>query len=162
MKYNTDSAFVGYDKLKARHAKQIADFENWAANGDWETFHDSHYDWWAFPIDLPSSYGLAYSVFDGDIANLKTDAEFMKRLRRGIELLSHSWGWDLDQAAPLAQITHGQSWHNWPVRLFKAALAAKLFGLDAEFHSLRTYARDLMAKGEVFAFGRHDLSYLFK
>ena len=28
----------------------------------WATFHHSHYDWWAFPIDQPSSYGSAYQV----------------------------------------------------------------------------------------------------
>lgn len=161
-KRNTDPRFVGLESLKAAHAAQIADFEAWAASGEWERFHTSHYDWWTFPIDKPSSYGLKYTVYAEDIAELKRDAAFMERLRRGIELLTLSWGWDLNKAAPLAQTAPGQSWHQWPVRLHKAALAAKLFGLDLEFQSLRTYGQRLMSQGETFTFGRHDIGYLFR
>lgn len=158
---NTDRSFVGIPRLKATHANQVAEFERWAAAGDWERFHASHYDWWAFPIKRRSAYGLAWSVFEGDIAELNEDPEFVRRYRRGEELLAASWGWDLYRADALPNPTAGQSWHNWPVRLFKAAQSAQLFGHEDVFLSLKKYALILMDEGEVFEYGGRDLSWLF-
>lgn len=36
--------------VKWHHAKKHA------------TFHSSHYDWWAFPVDQPSSYRDKYQI----------------------------------------------------------------------------------------------------
>ena len=161
MRYNTDRSFVGVPKLMARHAEQIADFERWAAASDWKRFHSSHYDWWAFPIDRPSAYGLAWTVYEGEIAALNEDLEFVRRFLRGEELLAASWGWDLKMADDIANPAAGQSWRQWPVRLFKAALSAKLFGHADVFESLKKYALMRMAGGEVFEYRGHDLSWLF-
>ncbi|MBA4419852.1 MAG: hypothetical protein C0391_01765 [Anaerolinea sp.] len=161
MRQNTSPDFVGLEQLKQTHAGQITQFEDWAARGDWERFHSSHYDWWVFPIHKQSGYGLAWTVYDGDVAGLKQDAGFMQRYLRGVELVAASWGWDLLKASDLANPQPGQSWQHWPVRLFKAALSVKLFGYEDLFESLKAYALNLMAKGERMEFNGHDLGWLF-
>jgi hypothetical protein len=95
MKFNTSPEFAGLKALKAAHARQIELFEAWAAAKEWAAFHSNHYDWWTFPIDQPSAYGFKWVVYEGDIARLIEDAEFMQTYRRGLELLAASWGWDL-------------------------------------------------------------------
>ena len=160
-KTNTDPSFVGVVELKARHALQVAEFERWALNDEWETFHSSHYDWWTFPIDRPSSYGLAWTVYQGDAAELKQDGVFVANYLAGVRLVALSWGWDVAAATHIPAPKLGQSWHNWPVRLFKAALSCRLFGYADLFSSLKTFGRDLLQEGEPFTFGRHDLSWLF-
>jgi hypothetical protein len=35
---------------KMQHKKQLDKFETLAKVNDWETFHNTHYDWWMFPI----------------------------------------------------------------------------------------------------------------
>jgi hypothetical protein len=161
MRYNTDRSFAGVPAFKARHAEQVADFERWAAVGDWEHFHRSHYDWWAFPIDWRSAYGLKWTVYEGEIAELNADPEFVRRFLRGEELLAASWGWDLGKADYLPSPARGQSWHQWPVRLYKAALSARLFGHADIFESWKKYALILMNQGEVFEYNGHDLTWLF-
>ena len=42
-------------------------FVQWDKNKDWRSFHDQHYDWWAFPINKPSSYGDKFQLAPGDI-----------------------------------------------------------------------------------------------
>jgi hypothetical protein len=147
--------------LIERHTLQIADFEAWAADGNWEKFHTIHYDWWAFPINKSSGYGLAWTVYEGDIAALKLDANFTGRFQLGLELVAASWGWDLKRAAYIIDLQPGQSWHHWPVRLFKAALSAQLFGYHDLFGSLKHYAEELMNSGEIMEFNGYDLSWLF-
>ena len=161
MRFNTDPSFVGIACLKAKHASQIDQFETWAAQSFWEAFHVSHYDWWAFPISHRSSYGLAWSVYEGEAVELKSDPIFVNRYLRGIELVAASWGWDVARTSYLPDPQPGQSWHQWPVRLFKAALSAKEFGYQEHFVSLRAYARILMEQGEPFSFNGHDLGWLF-
>jgi hypothetical protein len=161
MKHNTDRSFVGLEKLKQTHAAQVVEFEAWAARDDWERFHSSHYDWWTFPIDHSSAYGLKWTVYEGEIAELKRDSRFLERYLRGEELVAASWGWDLYQKTPIQNTKRGQSWHYWPVRLFKAALSAQLFGYEELFGSLKIYALDLMRQGEDMSYNGHDLSWLF-
>ena len=114
-----------------------------------------------FPIDRPSAYGVTWTVCDGDIFDLKQDAAFMQRYRRGIELVELSWGWDVVAASEIQNPQPGQSWHDWPVRLFKMALSARLFGEDAAFAALKKYAVGLMARGCEMSYSGHDLSWLF-
>ena len=77
LRANTDPAFVGVAALTARHAAQIADFEAWAAAGQWSRFHHGHYDWWAYPIMRASAYGQAYTVYEAEIAQLNADPQFV-------------------------------------------------------------------------------------
>jgi hypothetical protein len=162
MVYNTDSSFVGIDKLKQTHQHQIEEFESWAAQNEWEKFHYNHYDWWVFPVDRRSAYGMMWVVFSGEIAVLKQDAQFMHSYSRGVILVAASWGWNLPAGAFVANPQPGQSWHNWPIRLYKAAQSAKLFGLEAYFDSLRKYANYLLSKDEPFLYKGRDLSELFR
>jgi len=162
MKFNTDSSFVGLETLKSAHSRQIDLFETWAAHREWDTFHYSHYDWWTFPIDRPSAYGLKWVVYEGEIAQLKADDIFMQKYTRGLTLLAASWGWDLPAANFIAKPYPAQSWHNWPIRLYKAALSAQLFGQMDSFNSYAKYAHHLLTQGESFQYNNRDLSLLFK
>ena len=161
MKFNTDPTFVGIHSLKQKHAAQVAQFETWAANNEWGTFHSSHYDWWTFPIDRPSAYGMQYVVFEGEIQTLREDPVFLDRYRRGVSLVAASWGWDVWKAEYIADPKPGQSWHDWPVRLFKAARSVQLFSEAALFESLKKYASDLIRQGHNMSYGGKDLSWLF-
>lgn len=162
MKFNTDPSFIGFDELKKTHQAQITKFEQWATEDSWERFHSSHYDWWVFPINHHSSYGAKYVVYEGEVEALKGDAQFVERYKRGVELVSASWGWDLFLNAYFVQLKPGQSWHRWPVRLYKAALSVQLFGYHDLFDSLKLLAQDLMRKGEEMKYNSKDLSWLFK
>ncbi|MCX5971525.1 MAG: hypothetical protein NTV14_08520 [Coprothermobacterota bacterium] len=162
MRFNTDASFVGIEGLKHTHQRQVADFQQWAVQGDWERFHSSHYDWWTFPIDAPSSYGLKWTVYEGDVGELKRDSSFLKGYCKGASLVAASWAWDLDNQSYLADPMPGQSWHRWPVRLYKAAQSVKLFGYQDLFESLRKYARELLEQGEPFSYAGYDLSEIFK
>jgi hypothetical protein len=161
MKSNTDPSFVGIEKLKHKHHTQIVDFKNWAKNNDWERFHASHYDWWVFPANRRSSYGLTWVVYEEDIAHLKQDSLFIEEYLLGVELVSASWGWDLYKSAHIQNPQPGQSWHHWPVRLYKAAYSVRLFGYPDMFDSLKTYARYLLDKSESMSYNSKDLSWLF-
>jgi len=162
MQYNHDPSFVGLTRLKEAHKAQIDEFEIWAAANEWMNFHHAHYDWWTFPINLKSSYGLKWTVFDGEIAELKQDAAFIRRYLRGLDLVAAAWGWDAPGGDYLDNPQAGQNWQNWPVRLFKAALSVQLFGYMGYFSSLKKFACILMDQGEDFSFNGHDLSWLFK
>ena len=147
--------------LRARHAAQVADFESWAAAGDWAHFHREHYDWWAFPIDRPSSQGTRWVVDEDQALELRRDPAFWTQYVRGLKLVAASFGWDLGAAAPLAHPQPGQSWHGWPVRLHKMARSARLFGAEREFASLRDLALHLYPDGRPMAYGGHDLRWIF-
>jgi hypothetical protein len=161
MKFNTDSSFIGLDKLKRTHSDQIVKFEEWALRDDWEMFHHSHYDWWVFPVNRRSSYGLMWTVYEGEIVELKKDSVFLEKYLRGVQLVSASWSWDVFQAIYILDPKPGQSWHHWPVRLYKAAQSVKLFGYEDLFASLKRYAHDLMRQSEPMTYGGKDLSWLF-
>jgi hypothetical protein len=160
--YNTDSSFVGIEKFKLTHSHQIDEFEEWAAQNDWEKFHYNHYDWWVFPVDRRSSYGLMWVVYSGEVAILQSDPQFMQKYCRGVCLVSASLGWDLDACGFILNASIGQSWHNWPIRLYKAAQSVKLFGMDLYFESLKAYANYLIQKGESFVYNNRDLTEIFR
>ena len=90
-----------------------------------------------------------------------SNRSIMLRYRRGTELVARAWGWDVAAASEIQNPQHGQSWHDWPVRLFKMALSARLFEEDAAFASLKKYAVGLMARGCEMSYSGHDLSWLF-
>lgn len=161
MKFNTDPSFAGLEVLKNTHNHQTDLFEVWAARKEWETFHSSHYDWWAFPINQPSAYGFKWTVYEGEIAALKTDDLFMAKFRRGLILLAASWGWDLPASVFLPDPLPSQCWHNWPIRLHKASSSARMFGEEDAFASYRKYAHFLLERGESFEYRGRDLSILF-
>lgn len=133
------------DKLKAlvvknKQAEQLKSFEEWASKGQWKKFHDSHYDWWMFPITRASmGQGDTYAVNEKSIAILKNDPEFMTNYRRGIELVARSWGWEVALNAPTENPSSAQKWADWPVRLGKMADSMKLFGEDIYLVSMKNF-----------------------
>lgn len=159
---NTDPRFVGLQILKEKQSAQLALFEEWASKNQWSNIHNNHYDWWMFPIDEPSSYGYAYTVYEGDIQDLKGDVKYIAKYLRGADLLALAWGWNLGKAEYIPNPMPDQRWQNWPIRLYKASKSLKIFGFDQQFQSFRTYARDLMQKGKEMEYDGRDLSFLFK
>jgi len=161
IKSNTDPSFVGIEKFKQTHNQQIVKFEQWSLQDDWEQFHSSHYDWWVFPVNRRSSYGMKWVVYENEINQLKEDSSFLEQYRKGVELVSASWGWDVLNKTYILHPKPGQCWHHWPVRLYKAASSVRLFGYDELFESLKIYAHDLMRQGESISYNGKDLSWLF-
>ena len=161
LRRNTDPRFVGIAELKRKQAEQLSIFERRAAQGDWQAIHRDHYDWWMFPIDESSQHGDAYTVYAGDIAELKQDPAYVRSYLRGVELLALAWGWDLARRHAIAKPQRGQAWSHWPIRLYKAARSLQLFGYTNEFDSLKAFALDLLSKGESLRYGRDDLARLF-
>jgi hypothetical protein len=108
---NTHCDFVGVSGMKRELCAQVTKFEEWSRRG-YEDFHNNHYDWWAFPIDQPSSYGYKYVVLSEDVDELKRDKDFMDRFKRGLELVFESWGWSLSQACefPWYDLSEHQRW----------------------------------------------------
>ena len=162
MEHNTHPEFVGVDGIKEKHAWQLALFEEWVEGGMWDRIHAAHYDWWMFPIDAPSSYGFTWTVYDGDVAELKRDALFVRGYLRGAEILALSWGWDLAAGAPVLDAHPDQRWQDWPVRLFKCATSLRLFGFPEQFDSLKAYGADLVRVGVDLSFRGRDLSGMFR
>ena len=161
LRRNANPSFVGMAGLKRKLAEQLADFERWAARGDWQAIHSAHYDWWMFPLDETSQHGDAYTLYAGDIAELKQDPAYVRSYLRGVELLALAWGWDLAARQYVANPQRGQAWSRWPIRLYKAARSLQLFGCADEFESLKIFALDLLGKGEPLRYGRDDLARLF-
>jgi len=158
---NEHPEFVGLDSLKNAQASQLTLFEEWARHNDWQQFHSTHYDWWMFPYSHPSQFAFKYVVFASEIQELKQDAVFIRNYLRGVELLLLSWGWDLQQGAVVPAPAPDQTWHNWPIRLYKCAMSLHEFGFMAEFNSVRNYARLLIGQGVSFEYNGRDLSTLF-
>jgi len=159
---NKRPEFVGLQKIKQKQGEHLKDFEEWASKDQWNKFHESHYDWWMFPIDDPSSYGYAYVVYDGDVADLKKDRAYVKNYLHGAELLALSWGWDLSKRRYIDKPKPDQKWQDWPIRLYKASKSLKLFGFDEQFQSMRMLAQDLIRGGESMEYNGRDLGALFK
>lgn len=158
---NTEPDFVGLENLKRKHTEQIGKFESWAAEHKWTDFHDAHYDWWTFPIDKPSRLGYAYTVYEGEIEALKKDPVFMKNYLRGVEQVLLAWGWDLNNEQEVDEPGPGQTWSDWPIRLFKCAQSLKLFDLQKELASVKKYGRSLLERGADFNFRGNDLASPF-
>ena len=158
---NKNADFIGLSALKEEHAAQVMQFEEWAAQNDWQKFHDAHYDWWTFPVNEPSSYQTRYTVYADEISQLKREAAFVARYLRGAELVAASWGWNLSGADYLPHPTPAQIWQIWPVRLYKAARSLQIFGCTTEFESLQKYGRQLIAQGHDFSYHGHNLKPLF-
>jgi len=51
----------------------------------------------------------AYTVYAGDIAELKQDPEYVRCYLCGVELLALAWGWDLAARQYVANPQRGQA-----------------------------------------------------
>jgi hypothetical protein len=151
------SDFVGVSELKAQQAHQVLRFREWAAQGDWNSFHINHYDWWTFPITAPSSYGFKYSVTEDAIAELRDDIEFLDSLVEAAVLLLLSWGWDVTSNAEVSLPDRDQQWADWPIRLSKCYRSLRLFDRGEVGDSVSTYATLLHSRGVSFDYNGRDL-----
>lgn len=117
--------------IKEHHAKQLAEFETWAAAQQWDKIHHAHYDWWMFPVSRSSSaYGDRFSVSPAEVEAFKRDSAFMTHYRRGFAIVVEAWGWDLEKGEPIAvdpNNSKGQVWDGYGVRLAKMSDSALLF-----------------------------------
>ena len=162
MERNPHPEFVGLETLKEKQKWQLALFTAWAGKNQWCEIHASHYDWWMFPIDQSSSYGFAWTVYEGDVLELKKDDQYTRNYLEGVDLLAKSWGWNLSAANYIVNPNTDQRWQHWPVRLYKCAKSLKLFEFTNQFESMKKYANELMRNGENMTYRGHDLSELFR
>jgi hypothetical protein len=160
--HNTHHEFVGLDRIKDAQAEQLQFFETWAIDKQWMRFHNSHYDWWMFPINEPSRFAFAWVVYDEDIAELKKDEKYISNYLRGVELLALSWSWNLEKEEFVNIPEPGQGWANWPIRLYKCSKSLQLFGFEKEFNSMRKYANTLIQSGTNMHYNGRDLSLFFQ
>ena len=149
--------FIGVDALIKENANQLSQFRTFAENRDWQSFHSNHYDWWAFPIGSPSSYGYRYSVSKDSVKVLKQSNEFLSNLSESAGLLLLSWGWDSVKNESLVNVDSGQAWAHWPIRLYKAWRSMQIFELLEKEISLSTYAHYLRENGYSFEYQGRDL-----
>lgn len=148
LRSQNSGVFVGVEKLKSIHARQIAYFEEWAGTGNWRAFHTNHYDWWAYSIDQRSrGQGELFNLPQAVIGQLKSDQEFVSRHRRGMELGMLAWGWDIQNKKSVDNPALDQRWQNWPIRLHKMAKSAQLFGYTDYYASMCAFVGDLKLKG---------------
>lgn len=121
----------------------LAKFEQWAKDGNWDQFHKNHYDWWMFPIlsfDGSTSTAKKYSVTPKEIDLLKKDHDFMKDYRQGVEFLLLSWAWDLASNSFIKNPGENQKWTGYNVRLEKIANSLMLFGEDEILEKVKEFA----------------------
>lgn len=158
---NCHPEFVGGDEIKRKQLWQLKQFEEWSRRRAWMEFRNHHYDWWMFPIDGPSMYGYAWTVYEAEVKELKTDPVYIQNYLRGVELLALSWGWDFPNAKHVEDPDPEQGWHDWAIRLYKVVSSLELFGLRDQHKSMHTFARDLIKRGADMSYGQQDLSDCF-
>jgi hypothetical protein len=150
--------FKGVTAIFEENRAQVVQFCNWAASHDWEQFHRNHYDWWAFPIDKPSSFRFGYTVFDTEQQELRNNREFMRNLEEAARLLLLSWGWDASTNRALPHPEPHQSWANWPIRWSKCTRSMEIFGLKAMHESCIAFGQVLLDQGTSFIYRGRDLA----
>jgi hypothetical protein len=150
--------FVGIEQLKSEQLDQLNLFQRWADGSNWSSFHDSHYDWWAFPIDKPSGKGFRYSVSTEVIHDLLLDDRFIDQLRKCSTLLLLSWGWDSEAQKLVDSPEEGQGWAMWPVRLYKCNRSLRLFEQTDLVESTQAYTKHLIQLGIPLVYDGRDLS----
>ena len=145
-KSSSGSDFVGIKPLKKKQGTHLGKLLNFAKKNEWKhlqthTMHpDSGFDWWMFPIDHSSSgYGTQYQLSHRDIETLKKDARFIKNYRKGVILVTKSWGWDLESNKDITNSL--QYWTNYQVRLGKMAYSLTLFDQKDLLTSLRDFVQ---------------------
>ena len=142
--------------------EQNVKFRKWADKGQWKTFHSSHYDWWAFPIDKPSSsYGTKYKLGEIQLAKLRDNPHFIQHLRSNAILVCRSWGWDLQAGKQIKDATPDQRWQRWPIRLSKMCRSLQIFKQDDLFRNSLKLGIDLLKEYKKFTYGGKDLTPYF-
>ena len=150
--YENKTPYGGTKKLIKEQRKQTKKFELWARAKNWKKFHQSHFDWWTFPIDRGSiAYGYKYTPPQEEIEKLKNNIPYLNSLRRAASLYLQSMAWnmadgdwiddpDFDRGQePLVNINQA--------RLFKIARSMQIHDLNSEFRSIRRMVESLRNAG---------------
>lgn len=170
--YEKEKEFIGLESLKQKNYKQVEKFQYYLAQKDFDSFHGTHYDWWAFPIGERSSKGFKYTIDPVEAEFLKKDEEYMKFYLLGVKLLAFSWGWDILNADFIENPIKNQCWSHWPIRLFKAVVSLEIMRkcecgndwnekIDIYFRSLKKYAEILIKKHGKFHYGSVKFETVF-
>ena len=138
-------------------AEQTTLFQMWANERTWDEFHRNHYDWWAFPIDKPSSHGFKFTLDAPGIAELSSDAGYLESLEQAARCLLLSWAWDIDKQDFVVPADPDQGWAYRVIRLYKCNRALKLVGLTELAKSTAEYAKWLKGQGQSFMYEGRDL-----
>ncbi|MBM3688227.1 MAG: hypothetical protein FJW80_00990 [Actinobacteria bacterium] len=154
--------FVGCAEIVRKQAETLSIFRAATASHQWMRIHDAHYDWWMFPIDVPSSFGDAYAVGPAEVAELKATPGYLPDYLDGARILVRSWGWDLDTRRFIEEIDPDQVWQKWPIRLEKCGRSLWLFDEHEAYHSVRDYALALMADGVSMSYRDRDCGDFFR
>lgn len=117
---NGGTVFVGVANMVRYTVLQSNLFTKWTKASDWNKYHSSHYDWWAFPI-LERSSRLQFTVPDLSVhyRALVANPLWPQAVFRNVSSLLLSWGWEGSTNTAISKPGDGQRWHNWPVRLYK-------------------------------------------
>jgi 8-oxo-dGTP diphosphatase len=147
-KYINKTKYFGADKVKDDLKTQLTKFKKWKDDKKWKDLHNSHYDWWTFPIDRGSAaYGDGYNVAGENRIELMRDRDFMSNLREAVEIYSEAMGWDLNNSKWMDDI----DWDNgqdplkqaYGARLYKIARSLQVFEMDEEFDSFMMMVQSL-------------------
>lgn len=170
--WKKEKEFIGLESLKKENHKQIDNFLKYISEKDFYSFHQSHYDWWAFPIEEGSMYGFKYSIDPVEAELLKNDEGYMKQYLNGVRLLALAWGWDILNANYVEYPKQGQCWAHWPIRLYKAVKSLNVLKrcnsknyFDEKIliylSSLQKYAKILIKKYGKFHYNNVNFDEIF-
>lgn len=91
--------------------------QGWAASGNWFLFSPIYcrYDDWLLPIDETTALNPAgnYCLEASELAELRTDSQYLQCHERVVCLVLLSWGWDAESDRPVEMQAEdaGQGWH---------------------------------------------------
>lgn len=143
--------YGGSEDLMLKNIEQHKTFTDWTKTKDWEKFHFSHFDWWAFPIDEKSNtYGQQYAVPNEEIKILRQDKEFLERLDENLKNATTAYGWDLSLGSWIPDAIRGKNQIPQSlaqIRLYKMARSALIFGKCSHLKSLQKMYDNLTAFG---------------
>ena len=81
--------------------EQCQTFAGWDKARAYQKFHHAHYDWWAFPVDRPSSHGDKFQVGKEEWEVMRHDEKFIQALRSNAVMVCRAWGYDLVKGTPV-------------------------------------------------------------
>ena len=147
----TYTTYGGDQDLITRNSEQHQKFSEWTANRDWEQFHNSHFDWWAFPIDEASNtYGQQFAIPPETITKLRADQDFQKKLSENLTNAARAYGWDISGKKWIGDDTRDENQVPGSlaqIRLYKMARSALVLGHCSHFRSLQRMYDNLTSFG---------------
>ena len=167
-----EKIFIGLDTIKKKNSEQVKEFRTYAKYKDYHLFHNTHYDWWTFPIEKKSKFGFGYSIDLIDAKILKQDKIYMDNYLEGVKLLALAWGWDIENQKLFEKRQSTQKWSFWPIRLYKATRSLEMLkhcGYPSEidstinlyFDSLKIYGKLVINKYGEFKWPDYDINSIF-